>query len=103
MGVIIVIVNKDVKLFDGGIIFLLILGAGYYLYTEKPELFNQDKNYNPTSYTDTTNKIAKSGCDTKWTVRSINKKTGETIESCQGRILKDGETSKVLVKKEKWR
>lgn len=43
------------------------------------------------------------GCDTKWTVRSVNKKTGEVIETCQGSILKDDEKSKVITKEERWR
>lgn len=94
--------------------FLLIGAIGYILYLEKPEMFEQKQGTTYDRKISNDNRIVSnsglldkgrnvSGCETKWTVRSINKKTGEVIDTCQGRLLVDGETTKILEKEEKWR
>ena len=106
VGITAIVGNKmeTVKFYDFGIIILLGIVAFGAIMIDRGEFRDSTPTIDYNKLKEQAKKgdiqLAenKSGCDTKYTVRYKDKHTGGWIETCQGRLLQDGESTKVLTR-----
>jgi hypothetical protein len=95
------------RLYDGGIIFLLLLGGFVYLYSyediretnekrvEEKNIQVQDQNFEREFKA---TRIERATCETEITQYYRDKHTGGWVKTCKGRLLEEGEVTRVVRK-----
>ena len=95
------------KIYDGGIIFLLIIGVGYYFLKDE---IKRDLNKNKSHYQDDyvqknylsgepIKEINNDECQTEYTKHYTSKESGNIV-TCIGDLLKDGQKTKHIYVRE---